>query len=86
MTGERMIESAVPAEYADLRLDLYLSKRFSYLSRTAWQREIESGRVLLNGSVMLNVKKKVMKGSVRISPSLQTEEISLFIIFKNDNK
>jgi hypothetical protein len=25
MTGERMIESAVPAEYADLRLDLYLS-------------------------------------------------------------
>lgn len=89
MTGERMIESAVPAEYADLRLDLYLSKRFSYLSRTAWQREIESGRVLLNGSVMLNVKKHVIEGDRVLynPPSLQEPEVDFrySIIFENDN-
>jgi len=89
MTGERMIESAVPAEYTGLRLDLYLSKRFSYLSRTAWQREVESGRVLLNGSVTLNVKKHVIEGDRVLykPPSLEEPEVDFnySIIFENDN-
>lgn len=89
MIGKRMIESAVTAEYAGLRLDLYLSKRFSYLSRTAWQREIESGRVLLNGAVMLNVKKKVSEGDWALynPPSLEEPEVdfSYSIIFENEN-
>lgn len=89
MIGERMIESAVPAGYAGLRLDLYLSKRFSYLSRTAWQREIESGRVLLNGSVMLNVKKRVSEADrVLYNPrSFEEPEVDFnySVIFENEN-
>jgi len=89
MTGDRMIESAVPAEFAGLRLDLYLSKRFSYLSRTAWQREIESGRVLLNGLVMFNVKKHVSEGDRVLynPPSLEEPEVDFnySLIFENDN-
>jgi len=84
-----MIESAVPAEYAGLRLDLYLSKRFSYLSRTAWQKEIESGRVLLNGSVIINVKKHVSDGDRILynPPSLEEPEVDFnySIIFEDDN-
>ncbi len=84
-----MIESAVPAEFAGLRLDLYLSKRFSYLSRTAWQREIESGRVILNGLVMLNVKKHVIEGDrVLYTPQSYEEpevDFNYSVIFENDN-
>ncbi len=89
MTGDRMIESAVPAGYEGLRLDLYLSKRFSYMSRTAWQREIEDGRVLLNGTVILNVKKRVLEGDMILyNPrSLEEPEVDFnySIIFENDN-
>ncbi len=84
-----MIESAVPAEFAGLRLDLYLSKRFSYLSRTAWQKEIESGRVVLNGLVILNVKKHVIEGDRILynPPSLEEPEVDFnySVIFENDN-
>ena len=89
MTGDRMIESPVPAGYEGLRLDLYLSKRFSYLSRTSWQREIEEGRVLLNGAVILNVKKKVLEGDLILYNPLSLEEpevdFNYSIIFENDN-
>jgi len=89
MTGDRMIESPVPAGYEGLRLDLYLSKRFSYLSRTTWQREIGEGRVLLNGAVILNVKKRVLEGDMILyNPrSLEEPEVDFnySIIFENDN-
>ncbi|HOP63285.1 MAG TPA: RluA family pseudouridine synthase [Spirochaetota bacterium] len=89
MAVERIIESAVPAEYADSRLDLYLSKRFSYLSRTAWQREIEAGRVELNGTVVLNVKKKVSEGERVLYRPLSLEEpevdFNYSVIFENEN-
>ena len=32
-----------------VRLDAYLSERFSYLSRSSWQKEIKTGRILVNG-------------------------------------
>lgn len=89
MAGERIIESAVTAEFGGARLDLYLSRRFSYLSRTAWQREIESGRVLLNGRVILNVKKKINEGDRILynPPSLEEPEVDFnySIIFENLN-
>jgi len=33
-----------------VRLDSYLSERFSYLSRSSWQKEIKSGRILINST------------------------------------
>ncbi len=58
---ERIIESTVPEGIISQRIDLYLSGRFGYLSRTAWQKEIAEGRVLLNGKAA-SVKKKISSG------------------------
>jgi len=33
-----------------VRIDAYLSERFSYLSRSSWQKEIKSGRILINNN------------------------------------
>ena len=45
----RIAETLVEPEANGLRLDLYLRKRFTYRSRTEWQRSIEEGEILLNG-------------------------------------
>ncbi|WP_232371652.1 pseudouridine synthase [Leptospira ainazelensis] len=39
----------VRAEDSAVRLDHFLSKKFTYHSRTVWQREISEGRILLSG-------------------------------------
>lgn len=46
---ERIIETIIPPEHAEVRLDNYLSKRFDYLSRNQWQKAIKKGEILLNG-------------------------------------
>jgi len=83
------MESSVSENYHGLRLDLYLSKRFSYMSRTSWQREITSGKLILNGSVILNVKKHVLSGDIIeytagdiIEPEVDT---GFTVVFENDN-
>ncbi|UDQ98527.1 RluA family pseudouridine synthase [Lentisphaerota bacterium WC36G] len=48
MTTERIIETIIPPEHAEVRLDSYLSKRFDYLSRNQWQKAIKNGEILLN--------------------------------------
>ena len=52
----------MPESTDPVRLDLYLSKRFSYLSRSAWQKEITLGKVYINGEAVLNLKKRVHAG------------------------
>ncbi len=86
---ERVIESSVTEEFSGLRLDRYLSMRFSYLSRTVWQREITSGRLKLNGSVILNVKKHIYTGDIIgynageiVEPAVDPD---FTVIFENDN-
>ncbi len=49
MTDSRIAETIIEPESEGLRLDFYLQKRFSYRSRTEWQRSIEDGEILLNG-------------------------------------
>lgn len=44
----RVIKSIIDAQEEGQRLDSWLSKRFSYLSRHRWQQEIKSGRITLN--------------------------------------
>ena len=86
---ERVMESLVNDGFDGLRLDLYLSKRFSYLSRTSWQREISDGKLKLNGSVILNVKKHVYSGDMVEYFAGEIDEPAIdpnyIIIFENEN-
>ncbi len=49
MDTERVIRSVIGSEDEGRRLDLWLSGRFSYLSRNQWQEEIRAGRIRING-------------------------------------
>jgi 23S rRNA pseudouridine955/2504/2580 synthase len=44
------------------RLDLYLSKRFTYLSRNAWQQEIKKSKIIVNNMTVKSPHKKIMEG------------------------
>ncbi|MDD3118609.1 MAG: RluA family pseudouridine synthase, partial [Victivallales bacterium] len=46
----RIIASTIAPEEAGQRLDLWLSRRFTYHSRRRWQEAIRSGRILLNNT------------------------------------
>ena len=46
---QRIVTTTVPGEAEGIRLDTYLTGRFTYRSRTAWQKCIKSGAILLNG-------------------------------------
>ncbi|TGM57035.1 RluA family pseudouridine synthase [Leptospira adleri] len=51
-TEDNVAESlriTIRAEDSSVRLDHFLSKKFTYHSRTAWQKEISEGRILLSG-------------------------------------
>ena len=48
VTTDRIIETIIPSEHAEVRLDNYLSRRFNYLSRNQWQKTIKRGEILLN--------------------------------------
>lgn len=86
---ERTIASPVNDAYGALRLDLYLSKRFSYMSRTSWQREISAGKLKLNGEVIRNVKKTVHPGDVIEYAAGEIVEPDIdpgySVIFENEN-
>jgi RluA family pseudouridine synthase len=45
----RTTSTLVEAADAGKRLDVYLSERFTYLSRTEWQNHVRDARILLNG-------------------------------------
>lgn len=85
---ERIIESAVPPQSSGQRLDVYLSSRFSYMSRTAWQKEIGSGRVVVNGAAVFTAGRKVRAGDLVAykAPDYTEPEIdpSCEIIYKDD--
>ena len=46
---QRIAETMIGPESEGIRLDFYLQKRFSYRSRTEWQKSIDDGEILLNG-------------------------------------
>ncbi len=46
----RVAESQVEPESAGLRLDVWLSNRFTYMSRSQWQEAVRKGEILLNGA------------------------------------
>ena len=64
MQKEKIITSQIPEGFSQTRLDLYLSKRFTYLSRALWQKEIKNGKIHLNGSLVSSPGKVVRPGDV----------------------
>lgn len=89
MQNKRIVESLVNEHYSGMRLDLYLSKRFSYHSRTLWQREIAEGKIILNGSVIVNVKRKIYPGDrlEYMAGEIHEPEIDpeYSVVFENEN-
>jgi 23S rRNA pseudouridine955/2504/2580 synthase/23S rRNA pseudouridine1911/1915/1917 synthase len=63
----RTTSTLVETADAGKRLDIYLSERFTYLSRTGWQNHIRNARILLNG------------GKSRSSRKLQSGECIEFL-------
>ncbi len=57
----RTTSTLVEAADAGKRLDVYLSERFTYLSRTEWQSHIQDARILLNG-VKSRSSRKLQRG------------------------
>lgn len=62
MKTARITKSIVPEEYNNTRIDRYLAERFSYQSRTRWQKEIEDGLIACNGIKLNNYHKKIKSG------------------------
>ncbi len=48
-SDRRIAETVIEPDSHGVRLDFYLQKRFSYRSRTEWQKSIADGEILLNG-------------------------------------
>ena len=46
---ERISEIITGPEAENLRLDIFLAKRFPYHSRSGWQKAVSDGEILLNG-------------------------------------
>jgi len=61
---DHIIESKVPDYAGSMRIDRYLAERFTYFSRTRWQREIHEGRLHLNGTGIDSVHCRVKAGDV----------------------
>ncbi|XDD49124.1 pseudouridine synthase [Leptospira sp. WS92.C1] len=66
-----ILQVVVPKEESVVRLDHFLSKKFTYHSRTVWQKEIEAGRVVVSG-------KKVKSGIILREGDL--------VVYKPENK
>ncbi len=46
---KRIVRTTLPPESEGKRLDMYLSARFTYRSRSEWQKTVRTGEILLNG-------------------------------------
>ena len=61
---ERINQSTVTDVHDRKRIDQYLAARFTYLSRSQWQKEIDAGRVHLNGNEIRDSHRRVRTGDV----------------------
>jgi 23S rRNA pseudouridine955/2504/2580 synthase len=84
----RIIASTIPDGIFPIRIDKYLSERFDYLSRSAWQKEIESGKLTLNGITCRSASQKIKSGDALsydgreiVEPDVDTE---FSILYENE--
>ena len=81
--GERRITTVIDNRGVGKRLDLWLTKRFTYLSRNQWQQQIKAGKLLLNerksrSSRILQLNDQVTFISDRAEPPVIMEYSVLF--------
>jgi len=89
MTTDIHVHSIVAKTHNGQRLDLYLSKRFTYLSRNAWQQEIKKSKILINNLIISSSHKKVFEGDEVIYTGRNLEEPpvdkSYSILYEDEN-
>jgi RluA family pseudouridine synthase len=84
--GERQITTVIDNRGVGVRLDYWLTKRFTYLSRNQWQQQIKAGKLLLNGQKsrsarILKLNDQVTFISDRAEPPVVME---YSIVFEDD--
>ena len=86
---EKITVSTVPETVPEQRIDRYLAGRFTYFSRSRWQKEIQDGRVLCNGRPVTSGHKTVKAGDSisyagtdREEPPVKTD---YSVIFEDDH-
>jgi len=47
-----------------MRIDQFLSQRYSYLSRSEWQKEMARGNISYNGAILTKFDKKIKMGDL----------------------
>jgi 23S rRNA pseudouridine955/2504/2580 synthase len=60
----KITKSIVSEDISSIRIDKYLAERFTYLSRTEWQKEIKIGRISLNDKIINNSHKKLQSNDI----------------------
>lgn len=70
--SDRVLSSRIEKTDEGVRLDIWLTRRFTYQSRNQWQQYIEDGKILLNG-LKTRCSRKLISG----------EEVS-FVIDKDE--
>lgn len=84
---ERVISSTVDASMNGVRLDVYLSERFTYHSRNQWQNEIKNKKVRIDG-VVPRPSRKLREGDEIIYAPERAEppvDLSFQIIYEDDD-
>lgn len=90
-TAQRLCHLKVESEWEGMRLDLFLSRRLPFLSRTRIKRLTERGNILLSGEPV-KASRRLRAGEelwVNLPPPEPThllpEEIPLNILFEDDS-
>jgi len=85
---DRWVTSEVSETSSGTRLDTYLAKRFTYLSRTKWQSEIKLGKLACNGKTVQSTHMSVSAGDIISYSGTGREEpqvnINYSIIFEDE--
>lgn len=86
--NERLAKCVVSSKEEESRIDLWLSKRFTYHSRSKWQMLISSGKILLN-SEEVKVSTRIKSGdSIEYKiPLFREPEVSfnVEIVYEDDH-
>src|SRR5262245_40790920 len=81
---------SIPAEAAGQRLDLFLAAQFNMASRSAIQRAISDGKILVNAQQIKPSHRlsagELIAGTIPQAPPIeaQAENISLDIVYEDD--
>ena len=64
MMDERINQTEVRPELDGVRVDVFLARRFTYLSRAGWQQEIADGRIWVNQAPACSASLRLRSGDI----------------------